>query len=99
MFSVRRTGSLSVSQKMILRFQLIKDKDGNAAMDTLMTIINIRCAHLKQVTVETVFKITEVMRLFQSVDFHLAKYATSDFTLNVMLLYSKSIQAAQPIST
>jgi len=99
MCSARRMGSRSAFQRMTQIFQLIKVKDGNAAMDILMIIINIRYAHLNQVTVETVFKIMEVQQLFQLVDFHSVKYATLDFTLNVMLLSSKSNQAAQQTST
>ena len=99
MSSVRRMPNQCVLKMMILRFQHIKGKDGNAAMDILMTITNIRYAHLNQATVETVFKIMEAQQLFQLVDFHSVKYATLDFTLNVMHLSSKSNQAAQPTST
>lgn len=59
MCSATRTGNRCVFKKMILRFLRIKGKDGNAVMDTLMIIINIKYAHLNQVTAEMVSKITE----------------------------------------
>lgn len=98
MSSVRRIANQCVLKMMILRFQHIKGKDGNAAMDILMTITNIKYAHLNQLTVETASKITEAIQRFLSMDFHSEKCATSNYTLNAMPLSSKSIQAAQPIS-
>jgi len=98
MSSARRMPNRCVLKKMIRRFQLIKGKAGNAVMDILMTIINIKYALLNQVTVETASKITEALQRFQSMDFHSAKCATSNYMPNAMPLSSKSIQAAQLIS-
>jgi hypothetical protein len=59
MCSAKRTGNRCVFKKMILKSLRIKGKDGNAVMDTLMIIINIKYAHLNQVTAEMVSKIME----------------------------------------